>query len=117
MKARPSVSWYTAEIGAGKRPRRKAERRWRKTGRQEVLHAFKVQRNRVTYMMNSAKKDFCTNFIVENSMDQEKLLRAARKLLAKKEVLSFPGYVDKSVLSNDIGIFFYPQNRIHPLRY
>ena len=39
-------------------------------------------------------------------MDQEKLLRAARKLLAKKEVLSFPGYVDKSVLSNDIGIFF-----------
>ena len=57
-------------------------------------------------MMNAAKKDFCTNFIVENSMDQEKLLRAARKLLAKKEVLSFPGYVDKSVLSNDIGIFF-----------
>ena len=39
-------------------------------------------------------------------MDLEKLLRAARKLLAKKEVLSFPGYVDKSVLSNDIGKFF-----------
>ena len=108
VKARPSVPWYTAEIGAAQRLRRKAERRWRKTGRQEDLHAFKVQRNRVTYMMNAAKKDFYTNFIAENSMDQGKLFRAAMnsKLLAKKEVPSFPGYADKSVLANVIGKFF-----------
>ena len=74
--------------------------------RQEDLHAFKVQRNRVTYMMNAAKKDFYTNFIAENSMDQGKLFRAAKKLLAKKEVPSFPGYTDKSVVVNDIGKFF-----------
>ena len=41
-KARPSAPWYAAEIGAVKRLRRKAERRWGKTGRQEDLHAFKV---------------------------------------------------------------------------
>ena len=35
-----------------------------------------------------------------------KFFRAAKKLLAKKEVPSFPGYVDKSVLANDIGKFF-----------
>ena len=39
-------------------------------------------------------------------MDQGKLFRAAKKLLAKKEVPSFPDYVDKSVLANDIGNFF-----------
>ena len=39
-------------------------------------------------------------------MDQGKLFRAAKKLLAKKEVPSFPDYEDKSVLVNDIGKFF-----------
>ena len=73
--------------------------------RQEDLHAFKVQRNRVTYM-NAAKKDFYNNFIAENSMDHGRLFRAAKKLLAKKEVPSFPGYMDKFVLVNDIGKFF-----------
>ena len=57
-------------------------------------------------MMNVAKKDFYTNFVAENSMDQGKFFRAAKKLLAKKEVPSFPGYVDKPVLANDIGKFF-----------
>ena len=87
VNARPSIPWYNVEIGAAKR--RRAERRWRKTGRQEDLHA-QAQRNRVTYMMYTAKKDFYTNFIAEDSMDQGKLLRAAKKLLAKKEVPSFP---------------------------
>ena len=57
-------------------------------------------------MMNVAKKNFYTNFIAENSMDQGKLLRTAKKLLAKKKVPSFPGYLDKSVLANDMGTFF-----------
>ena len=43
------------------------------------------------------------SFIAENSTDQRKLFRAAKKLLAKKEVPSFPDYSDKSVLANDIG--------------
>ena len=57
-------------------------------------------------MMNVAKKNFYTNFIAEHSMDQGKLFKTAKKLLAKKEVPSFPGYVDKTVLSNDMGTFF-----------
>ena len=35
-----------------------------------------------------------------------KLFRAAKKLLAKKEVPSFPEYVDNSALVNDIGRYF-----------
>ena len=44
--------------------------------------------------MNVARKEFYTDFIAENSSDQGKLFRAAKKLLAKKEVPSFPEYVD-----------------------
>ena len=57
-------------------------------------------------MINAAKKDFYTNFVAENCIDQGKLFRGARKLLAKKEVPYFPAYVDKSVLANDIENFF-----------
>ena len=56
--------------------------------------------------MNVARKTFYANFIAENSTDQRKLFRAAKKLLSKKEVPSFPDYSDKSVLANDIGQFF-----------
>ena len=57
-------------------------------------------------MMNAAKKDFYTDFTEENSMDQGKFFRAAKKRPAKEEVPSFPGYADKSLLANDIGNFF-----------
>ena len=115
VKARPFVPWYTAEIGAAKRLRRKAERQWRKTGRQEDFHAFKVQRNRLTYMMNTAKKDFYTKFIAEDSMVQGKLLRAAKRLLAKKEDLFLAMRINLFLRMTSEN--FYPQNRIHPLGY
>ena len=106
VRSRPSVSWYTAEINAANKLRRKAEKRWRRTRLHDDFVAFKAQRNRVTYLMNVARKEFYTDFIAENSSDQGKLFRAAKKLLAKKEVPSFPEYVDNSALVNDIGRYF-----------
>ena len=57
-------------------------------------------------MINVARKEFYTDFIAENTADQGKLFRAAKKLLAKEEVPSFPEYVDNSALLNDIGQYF-----------
>lgn len=56
--------------------------------------------------MNAAKKTFYADFISENSTDQGKLFRAAKKLLSKKEKLCFPNYSDKTILVNDIADFF-----------
>ena len=106
VRSRPLVPWYTAEINAAKKLRRKAERRWRRTGLHEDFVAFKAQRNRLTYLINVARKEFYTDFIAENSSDQGKLFRATKKLQAKKEVPSFPEYVDNSALVNDIGRYF-----------
>ena len=49
-------------------------------------------------------------------MDQGRFFRAAKKLLAKKEVPCFPGYVDKSILANDIGYFFIFIRKIESIR-
>ena len=46
------------------------------------------------------------NFIDENSVDQGRLFRATKKLLVRKDELSFPDYHDKTALANDIDGFF-----------
>ena len=100
------MPWYTTEIGAAKRLRRKAQRRWRRTGLHEDFIAFKSQRNRTTYLTNAARKIFYADFISENSTDKGKLFRAAKKLLSMKEKLCFPNYSDKTILVYDITDFF-----------
>ena len=106
VRTRTSTPWYSAEISAARKLKRKLERKWTKTGLPEDFQAFKAQRNHVTYMMNEARRIFYTDFIAENSADQGKLFRAAKKLLVKKEVPYFPEYCDNTVIANEIGHFF-----------
>ena len=106
VKVRPAVLWYNDEIKAAKHFRRKVERTWRRTRPLSDLNIFKSYRNRLTYVMNQARRAFYTNFIDENSTDHKMLFRDTNQLLAKKEELSFPNYQDKSKLANDIGSFF-----------
>lgn len=96
LRARPRVPWYNADIDAAKRIRRKAERRWRKTKSLSDLIIFKSKKNHVTHLMNQARRAFYTNFIDENSADQGRLFRATKKLLLRKDELSFPDYHDKT---------------------
>ena len=106
VRTRTSTPWYSSEICAARKLKRKLERKWRKTGLPEDFKAFKAQCFHVTYMMNDARRIFYTDFIAENSADQGKLFRAAKKLLAKKEVPHFPEYCDNTVIANEIGRFF-----------
>ena len=106
MVARPAVPWYNEEIDIAKRLRRKAERKWRRSKSVVDFTHFKQKRNQVTYIMNQAKRKFYADFIEENKADQGQLFKAAKKLLGKKEELSFPDHFEKVSLANDIGRFF-----------
>ena len=90
VRMRISTPRYSAEICVARKLKRKLERKWRKTGLPEDFKVFKTQRNHVTYMMNDARRIFYIDFIAENSADQGKLFRTAKKLLTKKEVPHFP---------------------------
>ena len=92
VRTRTSTPWYSSEICPARKLKRKLERKWRKGVLPEDFKAFKAQLNHVTYMMNDARRIFYTDFIAENSADQGKIFRAAKKLLAKKEVPHFPEY-------------------------
>ena len=53
--------------------------------------------------MNKARRDFYSEFMVENGADQRKLFNAAKKLLGMKDEPLFAEHLDKTIIANDIG--------------
>ena len=106
IKERPRVPWFNEEIKTAKRERRKAEKRWSRTKLYTYLAAFKVKRNATTFLMNKALREFCTNFIEENSKDQKKLFAACNRLLNRGSADSLPPTIVKAQFAEDIGKFF-----------
>ena len=103
---RPVVPWYNETIDNAKRECKKAERKWRKTKASDDLIDFKSERNHVTYLMNKARRDFYSEFMVENGADQGKLINAAKKLLSMKDEPLFAKHLDETIIANDIGRYF-----------
>lgn len=106
ITSRPLVPWYSDVIKEARRERRKAERRWRRTGSMSDLVVFKAKKNHTTHLMNEARRVFYTNFIDENSSNQKNLFKATKKLLKQSNDVPFPPFIDKSVLADQMGSFF-----------
>ncbi|EDO42212.1 predicted protein [Nematostella vectensis] len=70
----------SAKTGAAIRARRRAERKWRKTGSVEHLAAFKRAKNYATMMLNKARTSYLSDFILDNSYDQGKLFSRFKEL-------------------------------------
>ena len=104
--SRPSVPWFNEEIRSAKRQRRRAERKWKLSNLDADFQAFKTIKNKTTYIMNNARREFYTEFVENNSHDQRKLFCATKKLLNKKSDTALPSYCDKTSLANDMGNYF-----------
>ena len=89
--SRQRVPRFNSDIKGAIRARRRAERRWRNTNSQQDLPALKVAGNHTTYLMNSAHRDYFSNFIAENCSNQRKLFRTTNSLLF--EPISFPDHI------------------------
>ena len=70
------------------------------------FQAFKTIKNKTTYIINNARREFCTEFVESNSHDQRKLFCATKKLLNKESNTALPSYCDKTSLANDMGTYF-----------
>ena len=103
---RPTVPWFNDDVKSAKRSRRRAERKWRQTKLYCDLLQYKAKKNQATFTMNCARRDFYTDFIQENTIEQRELFRAAKTLFNKKTDLTFPDHRDSTALANDIGRFF-----------
>ena len=98
--------WFNSDIKGAARERRKAERKWRNTNSQQDFRALKVAHNHTTYLMNSARRNYFSSLIAENSSNQRKLFRTTNSLLCELSHDSFPDHIPPDDLANNFGNYF-----------
>ena len=104
---RQRVQWYSDQILAAKRMRRKAERKWRSSNSTHDLKEYKSARNFATNFIKKARSDFYENLIQENSLDERKLFKISKQLLNQNFEVPFPQHVSKSMLANEMANLQY----------
>ena len=115
MTQRAHAPWLSDEIRSAKRGRRIAERNWRSTKSESDWKTFKLLRNKVVFLMNKSRREFCTDFVSNISRDQRKLFAATKKMLNQTADTPFPPHGDKLALANDMASFFIRKYRIFVL--
>ena len=101
--SRQRVPWFNSDIKGAITARRRAEKKWRNTNSLQYLRAFKVARNHTAYLMNSARRDYFSNLIAENSSNQRKLFRTTNSLLFEPTDVSFSDHIPPDDLANNFG--------------
>ena len=104
INARPLVPGFNEKIKLARHKKRKAEQKWRGTGRREDMLDYKAKKNYVNQIMNEARITFYQDFIENNSTNQHKLFIAAKTLLNQGDQRSvFPPCVYKLKFANQMG--------------
>ena len=94
------------------RQRRKAERRWRRTGLAADLRAFKDLRNQSNTLLNVARKVFYKDLIDDSSGDRKKLFSVTNRLLGVERDTQYPPFKDKVVLNKIISLVIFFAQKI-----
>ena len=94
------------------RQRRKAERRWRRTGLAADLQAFKDLRNQSNTLLNVARKVFYKDLIDDSSGERKKLFSVTNRLLGVERDTQYPPFKDKVVLNKIISLVIFFAQKI-----
>ncbi|KAK2550172.1 hypothetical protein P5673_029207 [Acropora cervicornis] len=89
-----------------RRNRRKAEKRWKRTGLASDPLAVKSKRNYVIYIMIDARRSYYSQFMEENSSNQSELFREGKNLLNIQADKTLPPHTDAVKLAKDMGDCF-----------
>ena len=101
MKRR-CVPWFNNNISLAITARTAAEWKWRRSKSAQDFTAFKAAINHTNYIMSAARKEYLSDFILQNGGDQAKLLQSVKSLLCEPcKALVPPG-----ALANEFGNFF-----------
>ena len=111
---RPDCAWYTGELRAAKRERRKAERQMRRTGLTVHKEIFRSHCIQVSKLAIRSKRSYYSNKIVEMGKDQKQLYRLTNRLMGKRSDAVLPTHQSEEKLANSFGDFF--QSKIQTIR-
>ena len=105
VKVSKKAEWYNGNIHKAKLLRKRYERQWLKSGKQEDLNAFKNQRNLVKYMLNDCKRSWYKGKIESLSNDTD-IFKITSFLLNSKQTSTLPTYTSASDLAEKFALYF-----------
>ena len=106
VTSRPSAPWYSEEIAAEKRKRRKLERRWRKSGTEADKLQYADQCSRVRKLLKSSKMSYYASLINENKSDSKVLFNTIDRMLHRTPQNHFPSCGSPKELCDKFADFF-----------
>jgi hypothetical protein len=103
---RPNTEWYSDELRAAKRDRRKAERRMRKSNLTVHREMFRDTCLKTNTLLLKCKKDYFSKKISEIEHDQKQLHRLTNNLMGNKRDVILPSHHDEKALADKFCEFF-----------
>lgn len=92
---RPNTQWFNDMLRHEKVIRRRLERKYVNTGLDKDEEAYKKQCQRYNHLSTTAKTDFLSNKVIENSDDKKKLFKITKSILNWQDVQVYPsGYTN-----------------------
>ncbi|CAC5390090.1 unnamed protein product [Mytilus coruscus] len=111
---RPNTEWYSDDLKAAKRDKRKAERKWRDS-KLEVHHQiFKEKCRTVGKLLYIAKETYYSSKIENCGNDHKQLFKLTKHLLGKQQQTPLPSSSSDLELSNSFADFFV--NKVFTIR-
>ena len=102
--------WYNSDLRNARQTKRKAERKWRKSGLTVHYEIFNQERKKYNFMCRAAKSAFFKKEIEERKGDQANLYRVMNQLMQKSKNTILPSHQDDQELANDFADYF--ENKI-----
>ena len=106
VTSRPSAPWYSEEIAAEKRKRRKLERRLRKSGTEADKLQYADQCSRVRKLLKSSKMSYHASRINENKSDSKVLFNTIDPMLHRTPQNHYPSCGSPKELCDKFAHFF-----------
>ncbi|CAC5417928.1 unnamed protein product [Mytilus coruscus] len=103
---RPNTEWYSDDLEAAKRDKRKAERKWRDS-KLEVHHQiFKEKCRTVCKLLYIAKETYYSSKIENCGNDHKQLFKLTKHLMGKQQQTPLPSSYSDLELSKSFADFF-----------
>jgi hypothetical protein len=103
---RDSTPWQNDDIKTARTERRRAERKWRSSRLTVHRQIYLESRRNVTHLIRSAKFQYYSNLVHENSADQKALFGIINRLLYKDNKNPMPQHSSDEELANKFASFF-----------
>ena len=107
IRNRTDCPWFNSDIAEAKRKRRRLERKWLSSDKNEIdRKLFCAQKNVVNSLLKKAKRSYFVGLIEDCGDDSKQLFSIANRLLNRKQSSPLPSHTDSSALAETFIKYF-----------